>query len=101
MVSSIYDQVKILLLEILKLKIEANGLNINNFDYNGLVYLAENFSRNVRELEGALNRLIFYTITTKHQSKINMETIQESVSGISSKKGKNNELTEDRIIEVV
>ena len=31
----------------------------------------------------------------------NMETIQESVSGISSKKGKNNELTEDRIIEVV
>ncbi len=89
------------LLEILKLKIEANGLNINNFDYNGLVYLAENFSRNVRELEGALNRLIFYTITTKHQSKINMETIQESVSGISSKKGKNNELTEDRIIEVV
>lgn len=89
------------LLEILKLKIEANGLNINNFDYDGLIYLAENFSHNVRELEGALNRLIFYTITTKHASKINMDTIQESVSGITSKKGKQNILTEERIIEVV
>jgi chromosomal replication initiator protein len=89
------------LIEILKLKIESNGLNINNFDYDGLVYLAENFSHNVRELEGALNRLLFYTITVKHLDKISIDTIKESVSGITSKKEREKTLTNERIIDVV
>ena len=88
-------------IEILKRKIEANSLNINDFDYDGLVYLAENFSRNVRELEGALNRLLFYKISTKHTSKIDVDTIMDSVSGIKAVKDKSKTLTEDRIIEVV
>ncbi|MDD6302910.1 MAG: chromosomal replication initiator protein DnaA [Bacillales bacterium] len=88
-------------ISILKTKIEANGLNINNFDYDGIVYLAENFSKNVRELEGALNRLLFYTINVKHMSKIDINTIKESVSGISSKKKKGNTLTEQDIISAV
>ena len=88
-------------IEILKRKIEANSLNINDFDYDGLIYLAENFSRNVRELEGALNRLLFYKISTKHTSKIDVDTIMDSVSGIKSIKDKSKSLTEDRIIEVV
>ena len=88
-------------IEILKRKIEANSLNINNFDYDGLVYLAENFSKNVRELEGALNRLLFYKINSKNTNKIDVETIKESVSGIKSTKEKQHSLTEDRIIEVV
>ena len=88
-------------IEILKRKIEANSLNINNFDYDGLVYLAENFSKNVRELEGALNRLLFYKINSKNTNKIDVDTIKESVSGIKSVKDKQQTLTEDRIIEVV
>ena len=88
-------------LEILKRKIEANSLNINYYDYDGLVYLAENWSRNIRELEGALNRLLFYKINSKHTSKIDVDTIIESVSGIKSTKDKNKTLTEERIIEVV
>lgn len=89
------------LIEILKLKIESNGLNINNFDYDGLVYLAENFSSNVRELEGALNRLLFFTITSKYTDKITIDTIKESVSGITSKKEVTKTVTNERIIEVV
>ncbi|MBE6142434.1 MAG: chromosomal replication initiator protein DnaA [Erysipelotrichaceae bacterium] len=88
-------------IEILKRKIEANSLNINDFDYDGLVYLAENFSRNVRELEGALNRLLFYKINSKHTSKIDVDTIMESVSGIKAIKDKSKTLTEERIIEAV
>lgn len=88
-------------IEILKRKIEANSLNINNFDYDGLVYLAENFSKNVRELEGALNRLLFYKINSKNTNKIDVDTIKESVSGIKCVKDKQQTLTEDRIIEVV
>jgi len=88
-------------IEILKTKIESNNLNINNFDYDGLRYLAENFSKNVRELEGALNRLIFYTITMKHMDKISIDTIIESVSGISPSREKGKTLTEDAIIDEV
>lgn len=88
-------------IEILKRKIEANSLNINNFDYDGLVYLAENFSKNVRELEGALNRLLFYKINSKNTSKIDVDTIKESVSGIKAVKDKQQTLTEERIVEVV
>ena len=88
-------------IEILKRKIEANDLNINNFDYEGIVYLAENFSKNVRELEGALNRLLFYKINSKNTSKIDVEIIKESVSGIKSSKDKQQSLTEERIIEAV
>lgn len=88
-------------IEILKRKIEANSLNINDFDYDGLIYLAENFSKNVRELEGALNRLLFYKINAKHTSRIDVSTIMESVSGIKAIKDKSKTLTEDRIIEAV
>ena len=88
-------------IEILKRKIEAKSLNINDFDYDGLVYLAENFSRNVRELEGALNRLLFYKINAKHTSKIDVDTIMESVSGIKAIKDKSKTLSEERIIEAV
>ena len=39
------------LFAILKKKIEANGLDIKNFDQDVLEFFAERFSKNVRELE--------------------------------------------------
>lgn len=88
-------------IEILKTKIAANNLNINNFEYDGLVYLAETFSKNIRELEGALNRVIFKTIANKYTDKIDVETIKESVEGLANVKAKENTLSEARIIEAV
>ncbi len=88
-------------IEILKTKIAANNLNINNFEYDGLIYLAETFSKNIRELEGALNRVIFKTIANKYTDKIDVETIKESVEGLASVKLKENTLSEARIIEAV
>lgn len=89
------------LIEILKKKIEANGLNINNFDADGLVFLAENFCKNVRELEGALNRLLFHTINVKHLDRIDIDTVKESVSSMLSTKSKAKAITDERIIDVV
>lgn len=89
------------LIEILKTKIESNGLDVKNFDEEGLSFLAENFSKNVRELEGALNRLLFYTINVKHVNKIDLNIIKESVKPMISSKDKSKLITEDRIIEVV
>ena len=67
------------MLEILKRKINSHGLNLSNYDEEGLLYLAETFSRNVRELEGALNRLLFHTVSIKGTEKITLEDIKESV----------------------
>lgn len=89
------------LIEILKTKIESNGLEINTFDEDGLTFLAENFSKNVRELEGALNRLLFYTINLKRVNHIDLQTIKESVKPMMSTKSKSKVISEDQIIEIV
>lgn len=89
------------LIEILKLKIESNGLDVKDFDEDGLEFLAENFSKNVRELEGALNRLIFYTINSKHTCRIDLATIKDSVKPMMSSKVSSKIITEEKIIEVV
>lgn len=88
------------MLKILEKKIISNQLSVRNFDPDGLAFLAQNFSKNVRDLEGALNRVIFYTITFKHLTRIDLETIKESVSPmLKQKKGAN--ITEEDIIEEV
>lgn len=49
-------------LAILQLKIKQNGYGIEDVDEEGLAYIASNFSGNVRNLEGAWNRVLFYAI---------------------------------------
>ena len=89
------------LLQILKLKIEANDLDINNFDNDVLEFFATKFSNNVRELEGAINRLLFYTINIKQCKRITMQVAIDSVSSIINVRDTEALLNEDRIIEVV
>ena len=89
------------LLQILKLKIEANDLDINNFDNDVLEFFATKFSNNVRELEGAINRLLFYTINIKQCKRITMQVAIDSVSSIINVRDTEALLNEERIIEVV
>ncbi len=89
------------LLSILKMKIEANNLDINNFDDDVLHFFAEKFSKNVRELEGAINRLLFYSINIKQSKHIDMALAVESVSSIMNVKDAERTLSEERIISAV
>jgi chromosomal replication initiator protein len=89
------------MIQILKNKIEANGLDLSDFDEDGLIFLAENFNKNVRELESALNKVIFYTINVRHFERIDLNTIKEAVGGSTISKDKKQELTPDEIIEAV
>lgn len=88
------------LMKILEKKIISNQLDVKMFDLNGLLFLATNFSKNVRELEGALNRVIFYNITMKHLKRIDLNTIKESVSPMLKTKS-NSSLSEEKIIDEV
>jgi chromosomal replication initiator protein len=86
---------------ILKKKIEANGLDITYFDEEVFHFFAERFSNNVRELEGALNRLVFYVINIKQTKHITMDLAIESVQPLIGSGTTFNTLTETRIINTV
>ena len=86
---------------ILKKKIEANGLDITYFDEEVFHFFAERFSNNVRELEGALNRLVFYVINIKQTKHITMALAIESVQPLIGSGVAASSLTENRIINTV
>ena len=87
--------------EILKKKIVSNGLDLNNFDESVLYFFADKFSKNVRELEGALNRLMFYLITFKPGEKITLDVAAEAVGTLIGGKAIASQLSEQKIINVV
>jgi chromosomal replication initiator protein len=86
---------------ILKKKIEANGLDITYFDEEVFHFFAERFSNNVRELEGALNRLVFYVINIKQTKHITMALAIESVQPLIGSGVTLSSLTENRVINTV
>ena len=84
--------------KILEKKIESLEISKQDIDDEVIEYIAQNYSSDVRKLEGALNRLIFYTINVKHLTRIDIDTIKESVSGISKPQKQNKQIVEDDII---
>ena len=87
--------------EILRAKITAGGLDVNDFDEDVINFLASRFSNNVRELEGALNRLLFYTINMKPTKHITMEVATEAIQGLISVQDDKTKLSEGRIVAAV
>lgn len=87
--------------DILRKKIEANGLDLNKFDDNVLYFFADKFSKNVRELEGALNRLIFVMVGLKKTDKVTMDVAVDAVSSLVGGKQLVTQLSEQKIINTV
>ena len=87
--------------EILKSKIAAKGLNISNFDENVLYFLADKFNKNVRELDGALDRLIFVADMEGKSDKVTMEMALNAMSSISGGKQLSSQISEQKIINIV
>jgi chromosomal replication initiator protein len=87
--------------EILKQKITSAGLDINRFDENVIYFLAEKFSRDVRELEGAVNRLVFSCLKLLDEDRITMDVAIKAVASIKGGKQIANQLTEQKIVNVV
>jgi chromosomal replication initiator protein len=83
-------------LAILEMKIKQNGYGIDDVEKEGLDFIASNFSGNVRDLEGAWNRVLFYAIefqpgggVIKYETVMNALKNQAVVSdktGLSPKK---------------
>lgn len=64
--------------EILKIKLKSHGINDNSIDDDVLSFIATNFSSDVRNLEGAINRLLFYSINFFNTQKIDLNVALEA-----------------------
>ena len=88
-------------LAILQMKIKTSSYSIEDVDQDGLNYIASNFSGNVRDLEGAWNRVLFYAIQFQPDGGcIRFDTIMNALknqSVVSDKTG----LSPKKIIKVV
>lgn len=78
-------------IEILSKKINAKKIDMN-IDDDVLHFIAANYSTDVRQLEGALTRLFFYSTINK-QDIITLNFAKEALKNITPPKGKNSELT--------
>ena len=64
--------------EILKMKLKSHGINDNSIDDDVLSFIATNFSSDVRNLEGAIYRLLFYSINFFNTQKIDLNVALEA-----------------------
>jgi len=85
------------LVEILRLKINANKYDPSLFSDDVLYYLASKFGKNVRELEGALSRICFYNILKKNVGPITMDIVHEAFDE-KDEKSKKNAVTPEKVI---
>lgn len=88
-------------LAILKMKMSNSSFEARSIDEEALAFIASNFNRDVRQLEGALNRVLFYAIEfQKDDGKIQFETAANALRGqvlVSDKSG----ITVRKIIKCV
>ena len=86
---------------ILRRKIDAKNFDIKNIDEEVLTFIAENYSTDVRQLEGALTRLFFYVTTINRSDTITLQTAMEALKNIGTAKKSNSLLTPEEIKKTV
>lgn len=87
--------------EILKSKILAQNLDPNDFDDDVINLLATKFSKNVRELEGTLLRLTFYSVSVRPTKHVTLGYANEAIRPLMEAQEDKDSLTENKIITTV
>lgn len=87
-------------LAILQNKLSFMNQDIESFDEDVLAYIASRFSKDIRKLEGALNRILFYSVNFSNSSQITMDTAIQAFKGMDIVQD-GEELTQEKIINVV
>ena len=85
---------------ILKSKLEKQSFDLSLIDEDVLDYLATNFSKDIRRLEGNLNRLLFYAIDFEKKDKITLDTAIMAFRGQAGDKDAS-DITVSKIKKVV
>ena len=87
--------------EILKTKINSGPISVDSFDQEVLEFIAEKFSRNVRNIDEALHKVIFYATSINPTSRITMDVAMDALQQLINVKEAKTVLNEQRIISVV
>ena len=85
---------------ILQKKIEVDHLEYYHIPYDVLEYIAENVKNNIRELEGALNKLIALYKLKSNNGDIDISLAAEAMKDIISSNN-NREVTPELILDIV
>jgi chromosomal replication initiator protein len=86
---------------ILKNKIENSPLDINSFDPRVLELIAQNFSKNIRDIDQAFNRLLWYVTSFRPSKFISLDISYEALQQLLDVKQSKQKLNEQRIISAV
>ena len=86
-------------IEIMKKKLAGENINLDEFPEEVLEFIASKFSSNVRTLEGALKRLIFYA--TINNSEFTIELANEALKSLFRAEQQNSKIDATNIIKVV
>ena len=87
--------------QIFRKKVTESGLDIDRFDDDVIEFFAKKFSKNVRELESALNRIIFTIETEDDVDRITLDVANKAVLTLDGGKTFSNQISERKIINIV
>ncbi|MBN3534806.1 chromosomal replication initiator protein DnaA [Mycoplasma procyoni] len=86
------------LLKILKFKIEQKNMHLEDWENNSLNFIVRNFHKSIRDIEGALKAVNFYTSDTKENKKYTELVIKSIFEKMSVKE---EDITPERILNAV
>ena len=86
---------------ILKNKVQNSILDINSFDPKVFELIAENFSKNIRDIDSAFTKLLFYVTSFRPTKYISLDIAYEALQSLIDVKKSKTKLNEQRIISVV
>lgn len=92
-----YDTAK----AILKRKIDAKNFDLKNIEDDVLTFIAQNYSTDVRQLEGALTRLFFYVTTINKSEIITLPIAMEALKNITPPKKSGGAVTPEEIKKTI
>lgn len=86
---------------ILQSKINNSLLDMNAFNPRVIEFVAANFSKSIREIEQAFNKLLFYVTTFRPTKYIDMDVATEALQSLIDVKDAKTKMNEQKIISVV
>lgn len=87
--------------KILETKIKSSPLNLESFDPDVLRFVAEKFSKNIRSIDEALHRIVFYATSINPTDRVTMDVALEALQPLIDVKESKSKLSEQKIINAV
>jgi len=87
--------------EIIKSKISSGPIALEAFDPRIIDFIADKFSRNIREIDEALNKLIYYVTNYKPTKYIDFDIAMEALQSLVNVRDAKQKLSEQRILQEV